>query len=409
MHSELINKIENSAPMMTETLCELVSFPAISPLSGGTGEFRKANFLAEKIKSLGFNDVKIMASPDPDAENGERPNVIVRVPGRSTRRLWIIAHIDVVPAGDLSLWETDPFTGVVKDGRIFGRGTSDNGQEAVASLYALYALKELGITPEYEVCLAFVADEEVGSKHGIQYLINNGLFNKEDLIVVPDMGSEDGSIIEIAEKSICWIAFTCEGQQVHASMPHLGNNACRAANEFSVSLDRALHAAFPDTNALFMPPCSTFEPTQRRANVSGINIIPGVEHFAFDCRILPGIKFDDVFKVVNTEIKRAEEKYRVKIAYECPQIEEAAELTDENSDVVDLLAEAIKTVYPKIKPKFCGFGGGTCGAFFRRAGIHTAVWRQEADVAHMPNEYAVIEHMVNEAKVFALIMTGNAQ
>ncbi|MCF0248345.1 MAG: M20 family metallo-hydrolase, partial [Synergistes sp.] len=292
------------------------------------------------------------------------------------------------------------------DGRIYGRGVNDNGQEVVSSLYALYALKELNLTPEYEVCLAFVADEEVGSNHGIKYLIKKGLFDKDDLILVPDMGSDKGDFIEVAEKSILWIEFTVEGKQTHGSLPNLGNNACRAADAFSVSLDEALHAAFPEESTLFDPPVSTFEPTRRNANVDNVNTISGKEVFCFDCRVLPSVSLEDVLKVVDAEIKKAQEKFKVKISYNCLQHVQASEPTEPDADVVNVLLGAVKKVFPKVTPKVGGVGGGTCAVHFRKADFPAAVWGQESDCAHMPNEYTEIEHLMNETKVFALMMLG---
>ncbi len=406
VNKELFTRIESLEPQMVETLGEMISYPAISPLDGGEGEFHKAQYLLKKIKELGFDDVTVYASADPHAAGGERPNIVVRFPGKTKRRLWIVAHTDVVPEGERSLWETDPFKAVVKDGRIYGRGVNDNGQEVAASLYALYAVKELGLTPEYEVCLAFVADEEVGSTHGIKYLIKKGLFCQDDLVVVPDAGTEAADFIEIAEKSACWIEFTVEGKQVHASVPNLGINACRAANGFSVSLDEALHAAFPERDELFSPAESTFEPTRRCANVANINTVPGVEVLCFDCRVLPAVPLEEVKKIVEAEIKKAQEKYGVKISYRFPQYESAPEPTKSDAPAVTALLAAVKEVFPKITPRVGGIGGGTCGACFRREGIPAVVWGQEADCAHMPNEYAQIEHLINEAKVFALMMLG---
>ncbi|MCR5334935.1 MAG: M20 family metallo-hydrolase [Synergistes sp.] len=406
MKKKLLAKVEALEPEMLKTLAEMTAFPAISPEAGGEGEGRKARYILQKVKDLGFSDVKVYNSPDPAADGGERPNIIISFPGRSKRRLWIVSHMDVVPAGELSLWNTDPFRAEVKDGRIYGRGVSDNGQELVASLYALYAVKELAVTPEFEVCLAFVADEEVGSAHGIKYLIKEGLFREDDLVIVPDMGSEEGNIIEVAEKSICWMEFTVEGVQVHGSQPHLGVNACRAANALSVSLDAALHDAFPDEDPLFDPPFSTFEPTRRGPNVPNINTVPGVEIFCFDCRVLPSIPLDAVRKVVDAETAKAQQKYGVKISCKFPQYVEAAPPTPEDAPVVSELRAAISQVFPGLEIKTAGVGGGTCGAYYRKAGIPAAVWGQEADCAHMPNEYAEISHIINEAKVFALMMAG---
>lgn len=406
MKEKLFAKIEELEPSMVQTLCDLVAIPAIGPADGGVGEFHKAEYLIKKLKALGFGDVSTYALPDPKAAGGERPNIVVRFPGKTKRRLWIVAHMDVVPEGERALWHTDPFKAEVKDGRVYGRGTSDNGQELVASLYALCALKELGITPEYEVCLAFVADEELGSEYGIVHLLKKGLFAEDDLVIVPDMGTEKADFVEIAEKSICWMEFTVEGKQVHGSTPHLGVNACRAANAFAMALDEALHAAFPERDGLFDPPESTFEPTRRRANVANVNTVPGLEVFSFDCRVLPSVPLDDVLKVVDAETKKAEEKYKVKITRKFPQIEQAAAPTAEDAPVVQTLLAALAEVYPGMKPEVGGVGGGTCGAFFRRAGIPAVVWCQEIDCAHMPNEHIEIKHMLNEAKVFALMMMG---
>jgi len=406
LKEKIFEAVESLVPEMVSLLSELVAIPAVSPLDGGDGEYNKAQFLLQKLKELGLNCIEVYNSEDPAAKFGVRPNIVVRIPGRTPKRLWIVSHMDVVPEGDRGLWQTDPFKAIVKDGRVYGRGACDNCQELVSSLYAAVALKELGITPEYEVCLAFVADEEVGSVHGIQYLIKQGLFGTDDLVVVPDGGNENGDFIEVAEKSICWIEFTIEGKQVHASRPEQGSNACRAANEFSVSLDNALHNAFPDADKIFIPPVSTFEPTRRGANVANINTVPGKEVFCFDCRVLPNIQLKDVFKVIDAEVKDIRDKRGVKISYKFMQNEQAPLPTPTDAPVVLLLEEALKRTLG-LEPVVGGVGGGTCAAYFRKAGIPAVVWCQEADVAHMPDEYADIAHMTNEAKVFALMMTGS--
>jgi succinyl-diaminopimelate desuccinylase len=405
MKEKVFEFIDSQLDNMTETLSSLVAIPAISPQDGGVGEYDKVQRLLEVLKEMGFGEPEIYNAPDPSAKNGVRPNVVVRIKGRTEKRLWFVAHIDVVPEGDRSLWETDPFKAVIKDGRIYGRGVNDNGQELISSLFAAYALKELGIEPEYEVCLCFVADEEVGSKYGIRYLIEKGLFSKDDLVCVPDMGSEDGSFIEIAEKSIAWFEFTAEGEQVHASLPNQGNNACRAANWFSVSLDEALHDAFPESDELFDPPFSTFEPTRRQKNVANVNTVPGREVFCFDCRVLPHVNLDEVEKIVDAEVKKAEERFGISMEYNLLQREQAPDPTPADSEAVKLLLACLPEVLPA-EPKVGGVGGGTCAAYFRRAGIPAVVWGQESDTAHMPNEYTELTHLTNEAKVFALMMCG---
>lgn len=405
MKEKLFKTIELFKTDMTKTLSGLISIPAINPADGGLGEYKKAQYMLEKLKQFALEEVKVYNSEDSSAECGVRPNIIVKIKGKTKKRLWIITHMDVVPVGDLSLWETNPFEAFIKDGKLYGRGSSDNGQEIVASLYALLALLENKIIPQYEICLCMVASEEVGSEHGIRYLIKQNLFNKEDLIVVPDAGSSDGSFIQIAEKSTCWIEFEVIGKQIHASTPNLGNNSCRVANELSVSLDMALHAAFPDTDNLFSPAFSTFEPTRRITNVENINTIPGRDLFCFDCRILPSINVEAISKIIDSEIKKFSERTKTKIQYRFIQREQAPTATPPDAPVVELLQNALQQVIP-IAPKIGGIGGGTCAAYLRKEGIPVVVWAQEDAVAHMPNEYSKIEHMLNEAKVFALMMAG---
>ncbi len=88
-------------------------------------------------------------------------------------------------------------------------------------------LRELGITPPVNYGVILASDEEVGSKYGIQYIINKepNLISSKDLVLVPDAGNADGTMIEIAEKGILWVKVTVYGKQAHASLPELGLNA----------------------------------------------------------------------------------------------------------------------------------------------------------------------------------------
>ncbi|MFA6755067.1 MAG: Sapep family Mn(2+)-dependent dipeptidase [Bacilli bacterium] len=79
----------------------------------------------------------------------------------STRTIGVFAHTDVVPIS--GKWEDDPFSGVIKNNRMYGRGTSDDKGPAMASFYALKALKENGLIKGYNVKLVLGGDEERGS------------------------------------------------------------------------------------------------------------------------------------------------------------------------------------------------------------------------------------------------------
>ncbi|MGC8538780.1 MAG: M20/M25/M40 family metallo-hydrolase, partial [Candidatus Micrarchaeia archaeon] len=127
--------------------------------------------------------------------------------------------------------------------------------------------------------------------------------------------------------------------------------------------------------------------------------IPGTDVSFMDCRVLPDYALDDVLSYVNS-IAAGYAKYGVKVEIEPYSRDDAARPTDMNSELVKLLAAKIyKLRGVKIAP--VGIGGGTVARYFREEGMQTVVWSTLEDVAHEPNEYAIIENMVNDAKVFS--------
>ncbi|MGB9676607.1 MAG: M20 family metallo-hydrolase [Candidatus Bathyarchaeales archaeon] len=398
-----IDKIKNE---MVQTLMELVRVPAIAPENGGEGETRKAEKLLKILEGVGFDKIERYDAADDRVPSKKRPNIVAYCYGENAdETLWIITHMDIVPPGEESLWTiTKPFEPLIKDGKVYGRGSEDNGQSMVASIFAVKVLKNLGIKPKRTIALALVADEEQGSKYGIQHLIEQGLFKKNDLIVVPDGGSEDGSFIEIAEKSALWLRIRTTGQQVHASRPHKGLNAHRIGMEYAIALDKMLHEKYSLKDAYFDPPESTFEPTKKEKNVDAVNIIPGEDITYFDCRILPNYDLEEIQKNIRRLAEEFQKKTGAKISIEVISKSVAPKPTDPNSKVVTTLKEALKKSR-NIKPKIGGIGGITCAAFFRKIGIPAVVWCTIDETAHQPNEYAKIENMTKDTKTFALMAT----
>ncbi|MDR1621459.1 MAG: M20 family metallo-hydrolase [Synergistaceae bacterium] len=400
---KIFGEVERLRDDMVAALSRICRIPAVSPHNGGTGEEEKAREIEKLVAELGFGKVEWQRVDDGKSPTGSRSSLFLEYEGASPRRLCILTHTDIVPEGDLSLWTHDPYAPVVEGGRLYGRGVSDNGMSLIASLYALKALSNLKVVPAFTVCLGFLADEEMGSAYGIRPLVERGLFRQDDLVIAPDGGNEKGDFIEISEKSGLKLEFAVTGRQAHASMPHTGLNACRVANLLSVELDDALHKAFLEEDALFSPPSSTFEPTRRFANVPNLNTVPGKERFGFDCRVLPSVPLDDVIAVAERVKNEVARRTGAVIDLEIGR-SDAAPPTPAESDIVRLLSGSVKEVLG-VEPTLGGIGGGTFAAFFRRKGIPAVVWQQECDTAHQPDEYEEIPHIVNNAKVFASMMT----
>jgi len=404
MEKEVFKKIDTYKSTVIDLQTNLISRPAVSPHEGGLGENEKAAYLLSVLKSMKFDEISVINIKDKAAKGGVRPNIVAKYYGKNKQKtLWVMAHMDVVPPGDFSLWKTDPFKAVVKGDKIYGRGSEDNHQGLVSGLLTVKAMMDLGIRPPCTYALLLNADEELGSEYGIVPILkkHGKIFSKQDCFLVPDGGNPDGTMIEIAEKNMIWLKFTVTGKQTHSSLPHSGNNAHRASAHLVVKLDD-LYKKFNKKDALFSPEStSTFEPTKREANVPNINTIPGVDVFYLDCRVLPCYTNAQVMAEIGKINKSIEKQFKVTVKVETV-IQDASVPTDKKNDLVKLTQIAAKTVY-KNNPRPMGVGGGTVGACLRNAGYPVVVFSKLDDLAHQPNEYSSIKNTLGDAKVFAYI------
>lgn len=399
---KVFNRIDGYRDEIIHLQKELSARIALGPDNGGTGEHDKAVFLKERLKELSPDLLEEINAPDERARDGYRPNIIA-VWGKQDAdpMVWALSHTDIVPPGDLSLWKTDPYQATVEGDIITGRGVEDNQHGIISSLLAMKAIMECGIEPKRRIGLAFVADEETGSKYGLEYLLKNrgDLFRPKDIIIVPDGGNRDGSMIEIAEKSMLWVRFAVTGKQCHASTPKEGRNSLYGAARLIIALE-GLREIFGLTDELFAPSESTFESTKIEANVPNINTIPGKDVFYMDCRILPRYRVDDILKEIKGITGGIEKELQLSLRVEPVYRQDSVNPTPAESPVVNSLARAIKRV-KGLEAQPMGIGGGTVAAFFRRKGLPAAVWVTSPDTAHQPNESCLISDIISDAKVFA--------
>ncbi|MGE4351247.1 MAG: M20 family metallo-hydrolase [Bdellovibrionales bacterium] len=405
MLADVLANLEQARDTLIELQRFLVATPALGPENGGQGERAKADALKAFFKKCGLPDPVEYNAPDDRVACGHRPNMTLVIPGQDTSRtFWIMSHMDVVPAGDRSLWNTDPFELVVDGDELRGRGVEDNHHGLVFSVLLAKALHETQTVPPINLGLLLVADEETGNRLGIKYLLENHahLFKEEDLFLVPDSGDPDSRQIEVAEKGILWAKVTVHGKQCHACRPCDGVNTLRAAASFITRIDEVAEK-FPDTDPLFTPPSSTFEPTKKEANVENINTIPGRDVFYIDCRVLPHYKLDDVMVALRALGDDVAKKHNVLIECDGSQKTEAAPVTPSDSEIVTRLMKAIQEENGA-EPYVAGVGGGTVAAHLRHAGFPAVVWSSIYENPHTPNERANLRATLMDAKIAARIL-----
>jgi succinyl-diaminopimelate desuccinylase len=172
-----------------------------------------------------------------------------------------------------------------------------------------------------------------------------------------------------------------------------------AGADLVLRLRTGLLKKFSARDSLFEPDYSTIEPTKKEPNVPNINSIPGYDIFYMDMRILPRYPVKDVLAEAERIKKEIEKEYGVKAELSTVQSMESKG-TDPASPIVTLLSKSVKALLG-VETRPVGIGGGTVGAFLRNEGIDAVVWGRMDDCAHQPNEYCIIQNLLDNAKVMA--------
>jgi succinyl-diaminopimelate desuccinylase len=395
--------IDASAQFVIDLQRSLVAIPALGPMNGGPGEKDKTEFLKPFSPTWGSPKYGSCAPG---------PRRAVRLPAQHRRcrprpqqRQDLLGHLPHRhrPSGDLALWDSDPYALKVDGDIIIGRGVEDNHQGIVSSLVVAKALLDLKLTPEINYGVLLVADEETGSKYGLDHVVKHHpeLFGPDDLFLVPDFGEPGSEMIEIAEKSMLWLKIVVEGKQCHASTPSAGVNSLLAAAAFITRVP-SLHQRFDRKDPLFDPDHSTFQPTKKEANVENVNTIPGRDVFYLDCRVMPGYDLDEIMTAIR-------------------EIGDVSNANTASASATNTCNANKPPRQPRRRAKSCASSLPRCGrstatipgcrASERHSGRVSASRRHKAAVwstlmhnAHQPNERSSISCTLKDAKVMAAVL-----
>ena len=139
-------------------------------------------------------------------------------------------HFDVVPVGDG--WTVDPFAGIVKDGKIYGRGATDQKAGIAASIYAIEAIRRCGIRLRGTVEQSGTVDEESGGFAGMAYLAERGFVSRErtDFVIITEPLNVDR--VCLGHRGVYWFEVRTLGRIAHGSMPFLGVSAISKMSDF---------------------------------------------------------------------------------------------------------------------------------------------------------------------------------
>lgn len=215
-----------------------------------------------------------------------RESLVVKMEGESQEGgIAFIGHLDTVACGDPDQWSYPPHKAVVKDGILYGRGSSDMKGGDAAMIATMQWLASRRIKLKNPVYFCFTADEE-SAGIGIQAIVEGRYIDSVDEIVICE---PSGERIGICEKGALWLELDVRGIASHASRPDLGVNAIEYAVEFSRRLKDYIKGG-PDHPILG---ASTVSITNFHGGIM-TNIIPSHAEMELDIRTVPGISHDEI-------------------------------------------------------------------------------------------------------------------
>jgi acetylornithine deacetylase/succinyl-diaminopimelate desuccinylase family protein len=367
---------------LVERLQQLVRTPSENPPGN---EAEVAKLTRTYCEELGLE------SEAHEVEPG-RPSVIARWKGGDGPTFTYCSHIDVVPVGDPSLWERDPFSGDIVDGRLHGRGSGDAKGPVAAALEAVAALKDLGASFDGTLELALVADEETMGFKGAGFLVEEGIVRPDVAIV----GEPTSLRIVHAQRGAAWFRVKTRGVAGHGSAPERGVNAIKHAAEFVLRLDETL----PDiTHPVLGGPSISVGTIHGGEKV---NIIPAGCLIEVDRRSLPQESKEDVTGSIERAVELARERFPdidadVELAFYGEPFEVPADAA-----VVQAAAAAAKEVLGS-EVELVGFRGASDARFLADAGADVVVWGPgQIELAHTARESVDLDEVEHCAKAYAL-------
>lgn len=377
-------------------LRELARIPSPNP-PGNTVDV--ADFLSHNLEKRGF-------CPRQFPVDETHVSVVTRIGGSGGgRTLLFNGHIDTVPVGERGNWSVDPFGGELRDGKLFGRGTTDCKSGVTAMIIAADAIRKSRFSLKGDVILAMVAGEETLSDKGTGYLLKGGWLSADAAVVTEPttLPFEDHNAqplqIFTASRGMVLLEVTVRGKAVHAKVASLGVNAIEKMSKIVLALQQF-------TPQLEHPLCG--RPSMNVGLISGgtsSNVVPDHCVITVNRNLVPG----ESTSVVIDEIKDIIEKLRkddsaleasIKVTLE----EEPVEIS-QDEPIIAVLNQGVEDALGT-KANIGGMIGVNDSRLQIKRGIPTVVCGPGITTqSHNIDEYVEIDAIVNAAKVYALLMS----
>jgi succinyl-diaminopimelate desuccinylase len=406
----VLAEVDRAADEIVEFTADLVRIPTINP--PGDEYDACAHFLGDDLQRRGF-DVEYIAAEGRAEHTARHPrvNVVGSRRGGPGPVVHLNGHIDVVPAGDG--WTVDPFGGLVRDGKIYGRGVCDMKAGIAAAVFAADAIARAGITLPGTIEISGTVDEESGGFAGVAYLSETGRIQhgRTDFVIIPEPLNVDR--ICIGHRGVYWFEVTARGRIGHGSMPFLGVSAIDGMGRLLQSVREELMPALASRRtAVPVVPPGARHATININGIEGGQPVDGIQTpcvadlccAVFDRRFLIEEGFDAAKQEIAELVARvAAEAHGVRFDVRDLMVVHPTR-TPDDSPVIGALDHAIRSVLGRPAQLIASPGTYDHKHVARIAGVpHCVAYGPgELELAHQPDEYCRIDDLVNATKVIAL-------
>jgi len=407
----VLDRVESMAGEMVEFLRELIAIPTVNP--PGENYAACADWLGARLARFDY-DVEMVPAEGRPEHTAEHPrvNVIARLRGAPARPLLHFnGHFDVVPVGDG--WTVDPFAGTVRDGKIYGRGATDQKAGIAASIFAVEAIRRAGVRLRGAVEQSGTVDEESGGFAGMAYLAERGFVSRDrtDFVVITEPLNVDR--VCLGHRGVYWFEVATLGRIAHGSMPFLGVSAISKMTDFLALVERELKPAL-SLRVTGMP----VEPPEARCASINVNSISGGQPggglqtpcVADRCEAILDRRFliEEPIEEVREEIRDILEslaqddpdfRYRMKDLMTVLPIQ-----TDPACKLVTTMASAVRDVLGSEPPLIASPGTYDQKHVMRLGLVDQCIAYGPGmlDLSHQPDEHCRVDHLVQGSKAMAL-------
>jgi succinyl-diaminopimelate desuccinylase len=406
----VVAEVDRAADEIVQYTADLVRIPTVNP--PGDAYEACAHFIGDDLRRRAFDVEYIAAEGLPEhTARFPRVNVVGSRRGGAGPVVHLNGHFDVVPPGDG--WTVDPFGGIVRDGRIHGRGVCDMKAGLAAALFAVEAIQRAGVPLPGTVEVSGTVDEESGGFAGVAYLARQGRIAKgrTDFVIIPEPLNVDR--ICIGHRGVYWFEVTAHGRTGHGSMPFLGVNAIEGMGRLlqAVREDLVPVLASRRTGVPVVPPGARHATININA-IDGGQAVGGIQTpcIADLCRAVFDRRFliEEGFEATKAEVERLVQH----VSAQAPGVRfEVRDLmvvhptrTPDDSPVIAALDRSMRRILGKPAELVASPGTYDHKHVARIAGVpHCVAYGPGIlDLAHQPDEWCAIDDLINATKVIAL-------